>query len=254
MKPPLFSPLDPELKGGRLKFERRITIPALFPGFPAVALSALLLWYDGYSAQVQWTVDLLLVLLWLGIAFNLKTRIVRPLQTLSNILAAIREGDYSIRGRRALTGDALGEVMLEVNDLGQTLREQRLGAMEATALLRTVMAEIDVAVFAFDHGQHLQLVNRAGERLLAQPSARLLGRTADELGLSACLKSSAGGPQTMQMVFPGKVGRWDIRRSTFREGGQQHQLLVLTDLSQALREEERTAWQRSNQSPEVWRI
>ena len=240
-----FSSLDPELRHGhRLKFERRITLLALFAGFPAVALCALLLWYDGYSAQVQWTIDLLLVLLWLGIALNLRTRIVRPLQTLSNILAAIREGDYSIRGRRALSGDALGEVMLEVNDLGQTLREQRLGAMEATALLRTVMGEIDVAVFAFDGEQRLQLVNRAGERLLAQQSARLLGRTAEELGLSACLQSSAGGPQTMQMVFPGKVGRWDIRRSTFREGGQQHQLLVLTDLSQALREEERTAWQR----------
>jgi len=243
--PKQFSSLDPELRHGhRLKFERRITLLALLAGFPAVALCALLLWYDGYSAQVQWTVDLLLSLLWLGIAFSLRTRIVRPLQTLSNILAAIREGDYSIRGRRALTGDALGEVMLEVNDLGQTLREQRLGAMEATALLRTVMAEIDVAVFAFDGEQQLQLVNRAGERLLAQPSARLLGRTAGELGLSECLNSSAGGPQTMQMVFPGKVGRWDIRRSTFREGGQQHQLLVLTDLSQALREEERTAWQR----------
>src|SRR5262249_38168469 len=240
-----FSALDPGVRsGGRLKFERRVTILALLAGFPAVGLCAFLLWYDNYSAQIQWTVDLILTLWWLGIAFNLKTRLVRPLQTLSNILAAIREGDYSIRGRRALSGDALGEVMLEVNDLGQTLREQRLGAMEATALLRTVMAEIDVAVFAFDGEQRLQLVNRSGERLLAQPSARLLGRTADELGLSVCLKSSAGGPQTMQMVFPGKVGRWDIRRSTFREGGQQHQLLVLTDLSQALREEERTAWQR----------
>ena len=140
-----FSALDPGIKtGGRLKFERRVTILALLAGFPAVGLCAFLLWYDNYSAQVQWTVDLLLSLLWLGISFNLKQRIVRPLQTLSNILAAIREGDYSIRGRRALSGDALGEVMLEVNDLGQTLREQRLGAMEATALLRTVMAEIDV--------------------------------------------------------------------------------------------------------------
>jgi two-component system nitrogen regulation sensor histidine kinase NtrY len=241
-----FSSLDPELRrGNRLKFERRITLLALFAGFPAVGLCSFLLWYDGYSAQVQWTVDLLLALLWLGIAFNLKTRIVRPLQTLSNILAAIREGDYSIRGRSALSGDALGEVMLEVNDLGQTLREQRLGAMEATALLRAVMGEIDVVVFAFDGEQRLQLVNRAGERLLAQPSARLLGRTAEELGLSACLNFPAGGaPHTMQMVFPGGVGRWDIRRSTFREGGQQHQLLVLTDLSRALREEERTAWQR----------
>ena len=250
VKPPKhpspFASLDPALaRSAGFKFERRITLLALGAGFPAVALCAFLLWYDGYSAQVQWTIDLFLVLLWLGISLNLKQRIVRPLQTLSNILAAIREGDYSIRGRRALTGDALGEVMLEVNDLGQTLREQRLGAMEATALLRTVMAEIDVAVFAFDVDHRLRLVNRAGEKLLAQPAARLLDRTSDELGLSECLNWPVGsGSQTMQMVFPGGVGRWDIRRSTFREGGQQLQLLVLTDLSQTLREEERTAWQR----------
>ena len=106
---PSFSSLDPELQRGRLKFEGRITLLSLAAGFPAVGLCAFLLWYDGYSAQVQWTVDLLLALLWLGISFNLKTRIIRPLQTLSNILAAIREGDYSIRGRRALTGDALGK-------------------------------------------------------------------------------------------------------------------------------------------------
>jgi two-component system nitrogen regulation sensor histidine kinase NtrY len=107
------------------------------------------------------------------------------------------------------------------------------------------MAEIDVAVFAFDGEQRLRLVNRAGERLLAQPAIRLLGRTSDELGLAACLDPGAGnGQHTMQMVFPGGVGRWDIRRSTFREHGAPHQLLVLTDLSQTLREEERTAWQR----------
>jgi len=244
-----FSSLDPALKrGGRLRFEKRVTVLALAAGLPGVAACAFLLWYDAYSARVQWTVDLFLVLAWLSISFNLKQRIVRPLQTLSNILAAIREGDYSIRGRRALTGDALGEVMLEVNDLGQTLREQRLGAMEATALLRTVMAEIDVAVFAFDGEHRLRLVNRAGERLLAQPSTRLLRRTSDELGLAACLNPDNGDGEhathTMQMVFPGGVGRWDIRRSTFREHGAQHQLLVLTDLSQTLREEERTAWQR----------
>jgi two-component system nitrogen regulation sensor histidine kinase NtrY len=241
-----FASLDPALKrGSRIKFERRVTLLALAAGFPAVMLCALLLWYDNYTGRVQWTVDLFLVLGWLGISFNLKQRIVRPLQTLSNILAAIREGDFSIRGRHALSGDALGEVMLEVNDLGQTLRGQRLGALEATALLRTVMAEIDVAVFAFDGEHRLRLVNRSGEKLLAQPATRLLGRTSNELGLAPCLDWEEDDAQrTMQMVFPGGVGRWDIRRSTFREGGAQHQLLVLTDLSQTLREEERTAWQR----------
>src|SRR5207253_8990729 len=138
-------------------------------------------------------------------------RIVRPLQTLSNILAAIREGDYSIRGRRALSGDALGEVMLEVNDLGQTLRKQRLGALEASALLRTVMAEIDVAVFAFDGERRLQLVNRAGERLLAQPVERMVGQNAADLGLGDCLEGDPA--RTLQKTFPGQpaaTARWGM--------------------------------------------
>ena len=218
---------------------------ALAAGLPGVAVCALLLWLDGYSARTQWTLDLLLILFWLAISANLKNRVVRPLQTLSNILAAIREGDYSIRGRRAASGDALGEVMLEVNDLGATLRGQRLGAMEASALLRTVVAEIDSAIFAFDREQRLRLVNRAGERLLAQPAARLLGHTSGELGLASCLDGHDDrGAYTMQMAFPGGAGRWEVRCGTFREAGMQHQFLVLTDLSKALREEERSAWQR----------
>lgn len=226
-------------------FERRITLLALFAGLPGVLLCMLLLWLGDYSARVQWTVDLILVVVWLSIVSNLRQRVIRPLQTLSNILAALHEGDYSIRARRAKLGDALGEVLLEANELGQTLREQRLGALEATALLRTVMSKIEVAVFAFDGAQRLRLVNRAGEKLLAQPAARLLGRTGGELGLAPCLDPAAeDDSHTMQMVFPGGVGRWGVSRSSFRERGMTHQLLVLTDLSQTLREEERIAWQR----------
>jgi two-component system nitrogen regulation sensor histidine kinase NtrY len=241
-----FSTLDPGLRrGGRISFERRITLLALFAGFPAVALCALLLWLGDYSARIQWTVNLILVVVWLAVVSSLKQRIIRPLQTLSNILAALHEGDYSIRARRATSGDALGDVLLEANQLGKVLRQQRLGALEATALLRTVMSEIEVAVFAFDSEQRLRLVNRAGEKLLAQPAARLLGRTGEELGLATCLEpDKEDESHTMQMVFPGGVGRWGVRRSTFREGGMPHQLLVLTDLSQTLREEERVAWQR----------
>src|ERR1051326_4364515 len=217
-----FSHLETGARGARVKFEGRVTMLALAAGFPGVAICAALLWLDGYSARVQWTVDLLLIFCWLAVSANLKNRVVRPLQTLSNILGAIREGDYSIRGRRAASGDALGEVMLEVNDLGTTLRGQRLGAMEATALLRTVMAEIDSAIFAFDPSLRLRLVNRAGEKLLAQPAARLLGRTSQELGLSPALDSHDYGPYIMQMAFPGGAGRWEIRSGTFREGGMQH--------------------------------
>ncbi len=207
-----------------------------------MAVAELLLWTGGHTPKVAWTVTLLVVVFWLGVAFALRERVVRPLQTLSNMLAALREEDFSIRARGARPDDALGLALFEVNSLGQTLREQRLGALEATALLARVMEEIDVAVFAFDGTPSLQLVNRAGERLLAEPAERLIGMSAQAVGLAECLDGEA--PRMLDATFPGGAGRWQLRRGTFRQGGRPHQLLVLADLSRALREEEREATRR----------
>lgn len=222
--------------------ERLVLRLALFTGLPGVIATAVLLWRGGYSAKVQWTFDLLVAGSWIIAAFVLRERVVRPLQTLSNMLAALREGDFSLRARSSLSDDALALALLEVNSLGNTLQAQRLGAMEATALLRTVMAEIDAAIFAFDAGNQLRLVNRAGERLLGVPMERLLGRTADALGLEGFL--SGGSPRVHDLVFPGRSGRWEVRRTTFRQDGRPHTLVVMSDLSKTLREEELLAWQR----------
>jgi nitrogen fixation/metabolism regulation signal transduction histidine kinase len=184
----------------------------------------------------------LIVSCWLGFSFGVKGIVSRPLQTLANMQAALREGDFSMRARVGNPEDSLGELMREVNALSEMLREQRLGAMEASALLSTVMAEIEVAVFTFDPQSRLRLVNRAGERLLSQHAERLLGKTAAELGLADCLEGEMA--RTLEKGFPSRAGRWGIRRTVFRQSGAPHQLLVVADLSQALREEERQAWQR----------
>ena len=154
---------------------------ACWPGCRAWLSRSWLLWNGVFEPRTQWPVTVLIVAAGSAFAFAVRERVVFPLQTLSNLLGALREGDYSVRGRAPRPDDALGEVMHEVNTLGSTLREQRLGAMEATMLLRTVMREIDVAIFAFDERRRLRLVNRAGERLLAMAPERLLGQTAAEL-------------------------------------------------------------------------
>jgi two-component system nitrogen regulation sensor histidine kinase NtrY len=225
-----------------LRHENRVLLLALGAGLPAVLVSVIMLWAGDHTPKVQWTLTVVIVCCWFGFAMAAQGWVVRPLQTLSNLLAALREGDYSIRARAARRDDVLGEVITEVNALGETLRTQRLGAVEATLLLRTVMTEIDVAIFTFDEEHLLRLVNRAGERLLAQPAERLLGRHAKDLGLADCLEGEV--PRTSQMVFPGGIGRWGVSRTTFREEGRPHILLVMADLSRALREEERQAWQR----------
>ena len=232
----------PPPRESRLSHDRRILLMALASALPGAAISLIFLWTGDYSPKVQWTLTVVIVTVCLGFAFALRERVVLPLQTLSNLLAALGEGDFSIRARGARGGDPLGEVMIEVNALVETLRHQRLDALEATTLLRKVMAEIDVAVFTFDENQELKFVNRAGTRLLNQPAERLLGRDAHEIGLSDTLSGEA--PRVINTAFPGGVGRWEIRRSQFRQGGRPHELLVLSDLSQPLREEERQAWQR----------
>ena len=229
-------------KTARLSYEGKITWLTFVAAAPAMIVALALLWFGDHTPKVQWTLTILIVGCMLSFIWSAREHAVRPLQTLSNLLAALREGDYSIRARGAREGSALGEVLLEVNSLGETLRQQRLGAFEATALLRTIMSEIDVAIFTFDPERRLRLINRAGETLLGRPMDKLLGKTARELGLDACFNGDDGEPPALS--FPGGSGRWGIGRSTFREQGLPHDLLVLTDLSRTLREEERRAWQR----------
>jgi len=232
-----------------LSFDRRLLLSAILVGLPGAAVALGLLFAGDYSARLRWTLALLVVAGWLGLAFALRRRLVYSLYTLANLLEALRLGDYSLRARRTRGDDALAQVLREVNAMRDSLRDERLGAREATALLGRVVQEIDVAVFTFDDGGRLRLVNRAGERLLDRPADRLLGRSAEELGLGAALADDDGAPGggppwTLEAAFPGGAGRWAVRRSSFRQEGRPHRLLVLTDLSRTLREEERQAWKR----------
>jgi len=224
------------------RHERRVFWLALLGGFPALALALGLLWFGDFAPRTQWTLTLLVAGVWLACAAIVREHVTRPLQTVSNVLAALRERDYTLRARGSNPEDALGLLLLELNSLGDDLRAQRLGALEATALLRRVMDEIDVAIFAFDAAHALRLVNRAGAALLGRAPEQLLGRDASSLGLAGSLAGET--PRVDALAFPGRAGRWEVRRGMFRQGGLPHQLLVLSDVSRALSDEERQAWKR----------
>lgn len=227
----------------RLTHDRRIFIYALLGALPAVVASLCLLWTGDWSFNLQLTLSLLVLGVWLGFAAAIHGRVVRPLQTAANLLSALREGDYSIRARDACDDNPLGELFVEINRLSSLLRSQRLTALEATALVQAVMEAIDVSVFAFDNERRLRLANPAGQRLLGSPIEKLLGRTAAELGLAECLEGETSRILTTTR-FPGATGRWALRRTTFREQGLPHSLVVIADFSQELRAEETKAWQR----------
>jgi len=231
-----------------MRHSQKLFLWMLGSGAPAVLCSLVFLERAEMDPALRRTIELVVLLAWLIGSAVVRENVVRPLQTLSNMLAALREGDFSTRGRGARPDDALGLALLEANMLTTTLREERLGALESAALLRRVMQEIDVAVFAFDESGRLRLVNRQGERLLARPAERLLGADVAELGLAELLERDVAprdaAARVLTATFPGGGGRWEVRRSEFRQGGRPHELLLVTDLSETLRAEERLAWQR----------
>jgi nitrogen fixation/metabolism regulation signal transduction histidine kinase len=228
-------------KRHRAPFERRVNRFAFFLVAPAFLVSAILIW------QEPWSVGSKLLLLGsesfacflIGLALH--DHVVRPLQTLANVVGALRDEDYSFRARLAVPNDALGELSLEVNALADLLAQHRTGAIEAAALLQRVVEEVDIPIFAFDPAAKLRLLNSAGEKLLQRPSNLLLGKTATDLRLDNSL--SCENETLIQLQF-GIGARWFVRRSMFRQQGVPHTLVVLSDVSRALREEERRAWQR----------
>jgi two-component system, NtrC family, nitrogen regulation sensor histidine kinase NtrY len=226
----------------RLSPERRVFLGALAGGAPAVAVALVLLALGGATGPLRVAIGATVVLAWLLAAAALRSRVAFRLRTVSNLLAAVREGDYSFRVRGGRRDDAFGELVIELNQLAQSLREQRLGDVEATALLRKVMAEIDVAFFAFDEAKRLRLVNRAGEQLLAAAPRPLEGRAAAELGLGECLDGPAA--RTLPLTLGAGSSRFEVRRGAFRQLGRPLTLLVLSDVSRALRAEELAAWRR----------
>jgi len=227
----------------RLAHEQTVLLYALLAALPAVLVAEYYLWLGSDATpKSQWTLTLVIVGCWFGFAFAVQNHVVRPLQTMANLLSALREGDFAIRARGARRDEPLGDVMAEINTLSRTLQDQRLSALEATALLRTVMEEINIAIFAFDSERKLRLANHAAQLLLNKPAERILGRDAAELGLAETLEGDAA--RLLHLTFPGAIGRWGMRRSEFREGGRPHHLVVIADLSRTLREEELQAWQR----------
>lgn len=220
----------------------RLVVAAGLAALPAAVLALVLLWTGSASPAVQWTATAVVIAaLWVGLAV-VHAQVARPLQTIANLLAALREGDFSHRARPLDPSDDLGLVYAEANALAATLRTQRLGAIEAAALVRTVMAEIDAAVFAFDADSgRLVFVNPAGARLLDDSAEALVGRLAVELALADCLEGET--PRVLDQRGR-SANRWELRRSTFRQDGRAHTLVVLTDVRRALQAEEREAWQR----------
>jgi nitrogen fixation/metabolism regulation signal transduction histidine kinase len=228
----------------RIGYERRIRVWVAVLTLPSVVCTSLFVFGQTASLTLALASAAALAFVFLVAATYFFDQLIRPLQTLANVVAALREDDFSFRARGARRGDALGDLALEINALAGTLQTQRASARDALTLAERVMTSMQSPVLAFDVGGALRLLNPAAEIAFHLTRRLALGRAAADLGIEDLLQipdeelySTPSGPFR-------QASRYSVRRTTFRLHGVPHTLLVLSDVAAALREEERVAWQR----------
>jgi two-component system nitrogen regulation sensor histidine kinase NtrY len=226
----------------RLSFERRFRLWLYLLGLPAFVFLLVLLEKFNAEGSIQWISLVAFALAWMFAVSLMTEQLLRPLQTLANVVAALREDDYSFRARGGRRNDAMGDLALEINALAGMLQAQRIGAMEAMALVERVMKSMQSPVLAFDPDGRLKLLNAAAEHAFDLRAQSALGRSTSKLNLEHLLKAQDN--DLLSLGSPQQLARWVVKRTGFRLRGVPHTLFVLSDVSHALREEERLAWER----------
>jgi len=223
-------------------FGRRLFFSIFVAALPSFLLGMALLWTHDFSLDHRVELTVVVFALWAGLSYSTFESVTHSLRVLSNVIAALRDEDFSFRAIRALPGDPLGDLAIEINNLARVLETERLGAIETVNLLKKVMSEVEAVILAFSPDRRVRLVNRAGEVFLGRRAEQILGYTADELAIGDLLESHPAG--TLSHVSSGVEKRWLVRIASFRQDGVPHRLVLLSEASEALRTEERVAWQR----------
>jgi nitrogen fixation/metabolism regulation signal transduction histidine kinase len=214
----------------------------LYAGLPGTVLSCILLWSNSYSLDHKIEGSILISALWVGLSFAARKKVVHSIRVLSNVIASLNEGDSSFHAQVAQPGDAMGDLVTEVNRLARDLGSDRLGVVEAGTLLQQVIGELEGAIVAFAPDGRVKLFNRAAAVFLGKKNEGLLNKNAEELGIRHLLNGPAS--ETISQYSMGVEKRWIVRRTYFRQHGLRHRLVMLSDASEALRAEEKLAWQR----------
>ena len=222
-----------------LRHEDAVLVLALGAAVIPILVALPLIWSGDLDLKSRVTLTMLVGFSGMGLAFAARSRVQRPLQTLANLIAALRERDYSVRGRHPRRDDALGLAMGELSELAEQLRSERWRDQEAAAGLARVVEGLDAAVIAVDGAGTVRMANRTAERLIGRTAE---GLSITDLGLEQLFATDV--PRTVELNLPGGQGTWEVRPSDVRLSGVAHKLVVMTDVRHALRAEERQAWQR----------
>lgn len=223
-------------------FESQLTRLSLMASLPLFILVIGLMIYADISIYI---ILLTILLSSISIVFchsQIHRKSAYQFRSLSNLLDAMIQGDYTLRAYSGNHDLALKELILAINTLAERLNKQRIESVESQLLLRTVINHIDVAIIALNDENKLIFFNPAAQKLLQIENTQT-GENELNLQLEQLSLIKSGENKVLPLQFSEQYGKFNIHMETFREKGEQQKLFFITNVSDILRSEERNAWQ-----------
>jgi two-component system nitrogen regulation sensor histidine kinase NtrY len=186
---------------------------------------------------VIWFITAVVATFCVGFALSWR-RAARDHSQMAALLLGLREGDFSLRA--ATARGPRGAAYAAFNELADMMTGTRRAGIESDALLGKLLGAVELAIVVVGPRETIIGVNQAAEHLLGQSGETLIGAAPASVGIGSWLDTHA--PNRFETPLPGGAGPWDVRRLRFRRSGRDHLMLVASDLSRALRDEERRVW------------
>ncbi len=225
----------------KISFEASLVKLSLTASIP---LLVILLWMM-YERHISIWITLITAinggLLIIYTSYQIYRKLTHQMLSMQNLLHSLAQGDYSFRLRPLYDNGELGKLIKTINTLSNRLSQQRRETVESQLLLSTIIEHIDVAIVALNDESIVSFYNAAAKNLflIEQAGSRLT--LIDPLAFVNSLP--AGHHQVIELALRFTRGKYQIHLEEFREAGQQHKLLFVTDVNRLLRNEERKAWQ-----------
>jgi nitrogen fixation/metabolism regulation signal transduction histidine kinase len=167
-------------------------------------------------------------------------------RALGGTVASYRDGDYSF-SLHWPHNDELADLIDAHNDLGNVLREQRLGLVQRELLLDTMVQNTPVAMLLVADRGAIVYANLAARHLL-DAGRKLEGRALPDLlaqsapALAEAMARSGDGLFTVNTGEDEEV--YHLARRSFTLNGRKHELLLLRQLTSELRRQEVQTWKK----------
>ena len=205
---------------------------------------------DRWLPDSPWLIASLVPLIVLPLAIWAVRRQLRPMlslfRALTGTVTSYRDGDFSF-GLSWRGNDELGDLVAAHNELGDVLREQRLGLVQRELLLDTMVQNTPVAMLLVLESGPIVYANLAARRLLGQ-GKKLEGHSFDSVLENAAepLREALGrGNDGLFSVGDDDEEEvYHLARRSFRLNGRTHELILLRLLTAELRRQEVQTWKK----------